>query len=91
MFLSTPSYDKLLGMKWEGLYFFDMVLHLWSQVSPLIFDEFSCMIEWTIQTKLKILKVIHILDDFFFATPSPSLIGQKAWLPCAKFYIRLQS
>ena len=78
---------------WNGKGFISLI---WSSTfglrsAPLIFDEFLSTIEWTIQTKLKILKVIHILDDFFFATPSPSLIGQKAWLPCAKFYICLQS
>ena len=44
---------------------------LWSQSAPFLFDEFSSAVEWIIQTKLNIPKVIHILDDFFFATSPP--------------------
>ena len=58
-------------MKWEGLYFFDMVLPFGLRSAPFLFDEFSSAVEWIIQTKLNIPKVIHILDDFFFATSPP--------------------
>ena len=66
-----PSDWELLGMKWEGLYFFDMVLPFGLRSAPFLFDEFSSAVEWIIQTKLNIPKVIHILDDFFFATSPP--------------------
>ena len=66
-----PSDSELLGMKWEGLYFFDMVLPFGLRSAPFLFDEFSFANEWIIQTKLNIPKVIHILDDFFFATSPP--------------------
>ena len=58
-------------MKWEGLYFFDMVLPFGLRSAPFIFDQFSSAIEWIIQHKLNIPRVIHILDDFFLATPPP--------------------
>ena len=66
-----PSDWELLGMKWEGLYFFDMVLPFGLRSAPFIFDQFSSAIEWIIQHKLNIPRVIHILDDFFLATPPP--------------------
>ena len=66
-----PSDWELLGMKWEGLYFFDMVLPFGLRSAPFLFDEFSSAAEWIIQTKLNIPKVIHTLDDFFFATSPP--------------------
>ena len=66
-----PSDWELLGMKWEGFYFFDMVLPFGLRSAPFLFDEFSSAVEWIIQTKLNIPKVIHILDDFFFATSPP--------------------
>ena len=66
-----PSDWELLGMKWEGLYFFDMVLPFGLRSAPFLFDEFSSAVEWIIQNKLKIPKVIRILDDFFFATSPP--------------------
>ena len=58
-------------MKWEGLYFFDMVLPFGLRSAPFLSDEFSSAVEWIIENKLKIFKVIHILDDFFFATSPP--------------------
>ena len=36
-----PSDWELLGMKWEGLYFFDMVLPFGLRSAPFIFDQFS--------------------------------------------------
>lgn len=66
-----PSDWELLGMKWEGLYFFDMVLPFGLRSAPFLFDQFSSAIEWIIQNKLNIPKVIHILDDFFLVAPPP--------------------
>ena len=62
---------ELLGMKWEGLYFIHMVLPFGLRSALFLFDELSSAVKWIIQTKLKIPKVIHILDDFFFATSPP--------------------
>ena len=66
---------ELLGMKWEGLYFFDMVLPFGLRSTHLIFYQFSSAIEWIIQHKLNIPRVIHILDDFFLATSLQELIA----------------
>ena len=66
-----PSDWELLGMKWEGLYFFDMVLPFGLRSAPFLFDQFSSALEWIIQHKLNIPQVIHILDDFFLAAPPP--------------------
>ena len=63
--LGTPR------MKWEGLYFFDIVLPFGLRSASSLFDEFSSALEWIILTKVNIPKVIHILDDFFFATSPP--------------------
>ena len=62
---------ELLGMEWEGLYFFDIVLPFGLRSAPFLFDEFSSALEWIIGTKVNIPKVIHILDDFFFAISPP--------------------
>ena len=68
-----PSDWKLLS-----IYFFDMVLPFGLRSAPFLFDEFSSVVEWIIQNKLKIPKVIHILDDFFFATYHPWSNGMTA-------------
>ena len=62
---------ELLGMKWQGMYYFDTVLPFGLRSAPYLFDQFSCMLEWVIKTKLGIPYVIHILDDFFFVTKPP--------------------
>ena len=62
---------ELLGMKWQGLCYFDTVLPFGLRSAPYLFDQFSCMLEWVIKTKLGIPNVIHILDDFFFVTKPP--------------------
>jgi len=61
-------------MKWEGLYFLDMVLPFSLGSAPFLFDEFSSALEWIIRTKANIAKVIHILDDFLL----PPLPDQNA-------------
>ena len=66
-----PSDWELLGMKWQGLYFFDMVLPLGLGSTPFVFDQFSSALEWIIQYKLYIPKVIHNLDHFFIAASPP--------------------
>ena len=66
-----PSDWELLSMKWEGLYFFDMVLPFSLRSAPFHFYEFSSALEWIIRTKANNPKVIHILDDFSFATSPP--------------------
>ena len=66
-----PSNWELLGMKWQGLYYFDTVLPFGLRSAPYLFDQFSCMLEWIIKTKLGIPNVIHILDDFSFVTKPP--------------------
>ena len=66
-----PSDWELLGMKWQGLYFFDMVLPFGLYNAPFLFDQFSSALEWIIQNRLQIPKVIHILDALFIAAAPP--------------------
>ena len=54
-----------------GMYYFDTVLPFGLRSAPYLFDQFPCMLEWVIKTKLGIPNVIHILDDLFFVTTPP--------------------
>ena len=76
-----PSDWELLGMKWQGLYYFDTVLPVGLRSAPYLFDQFSCMLEWVITTKLGVPNVIHILDDFFFVTKPPRSVCFKTFPP----------
>ena len=74
-------------MKWERLYFFNMVLPFGLRSAPFLFDEFSSALEWIIRNKLNISKVIHILDDFSmpnFTSFDRSKYPHSSWenLPC---------
>ena len=58
-------------MKWERLYFFNMVLPFGPRSVPFLFYEFSSALVWIIRNKLNISKVIHILDDFSMPNFTP--------------------
>ena len=78
---------ELLGMKWERLYFFNMVLPCGLRSVPFLFDEFSSALVWIMRNKLHISKVIHILDDFSMPNFTPfdkSKYPHSSWenLPC---------
>ena len=66
-----PSDWELLGMKWQGLYYFDTVLPLGLRSVPYLFYQFPCMLEWVIKTKFGVPNVVHILDDIFFVAKPP--------------------
>ena len=52
-----PSDWELLGMKWQGLYYFDTVLLFGLRSAPYLFGQFSCMLEWVITIKLRVPNV----------------------------------
>ena len=43
--LVHPSDWELLEMKWQGVYFFDMVLSFGLRSAPFLFDQFSLALE----------------------------------------------
>ena len=59
-----PSQWHLLGMKWEGKYYFDKVSFMGRWSSPCIFDSLSEAIEWICITNYLIEILMHLLDDF---------------------------
>ena len=66
-----PDVWELLGMKWRGLYFFDLVLPFDLRSAPYIFNMLSDALEWILINKLGVPNVLHILDDFFIAEAAP--------------------
>ena len=62
----NPSDYHLLGMKWQGEYYFDKCLPMGAASSCSIFERFSTFLEWITQQKIGNAKVIHVLDDFLF-------------------------
>ena len=66
-----PSDWELLGMKWEGLYFFNMSSPSVSGGPPSFLMNFLLQLNGSFKLNLNIPTVIYILDDFFYATSPP--------------------
>ena len=65
-----PADHHLLGMRWRGRFYFDIVLPFGLRSAPFIFNCLADAIEW-IATQHGIHPIHHYLDDFFLAgTPS---------------------
>lgn len=60
---------ELLGMFWNGQYYFDKVLPFGLCSAPYIFNQLSDAIEWILLNKCSISFVCHILDDFLIVEP----------------------
>ena len=69
----NPEDYHLLGFYWEGQYYYDRCLPMGCSSSCSIFEAFSTALEWVIQSRMKYVKVIHILDDFLFIAPTLDL------------------
>ena len=65
-----PDDRHLLGLKWDGYYYFDTCLPMGCSSSCKLFEMFSTSLEWIILQKLNNVNVIHVLDDFLFIAPT---------------------
>ena len=61
-----PSEHHLLGMHWQGQYYFDKVLPFGLQSAPFIFNCLAQGLEWLAHQQ-GITHIHHYLDDFFIA------------------------
>ena len=68
-----PDDYELLGMCWEGEYYYDKVLPFGLRSAPSIFNKFSDALEWILLNKRKISFVCHILDDFLLIEPPAAM------------------
>ena len=68
-----PSDYHLLGFSFQGHYFYDRCLPMGCSISCQVFEQFSCALQWILQTKFHVENMTHILDDFIFLSPSRSL------------------
>ena len=60
---------ELLGMCWNGQYYFDKALPFGLRSAPYIFSQLSDAIEWILLNECSISFVCHILDDFLIVEP----------------------
>ena len=70
-----PEGHHLLGMRWQGSFFFDRVLPIGLRLAPFIFNCLADAIEWLVRQD-SVLHIHHYLDDLFVA-------GEPASEQCA--------
>ena len=68
-----PQDYHLLGMKWQGMYYYDRCMPMGCSSSCKTFETFSSALEWIAQNKLHIRHILHLLDDFLIIAPSYQL------------------
>ena len=68
-----PDDYELLGMYWEGKYYYDKVLPFGLRSAPYLFNQLSDTIEWILLNKCMISFVCHILDNFLIMEPPSEL------------------
>ncbi len=61
-----PSEHHLLGMQWQGHFYFDRVLPFGLRSAPFVFNCLAEAMEWLARTR-GITHLHHYLDDFFIA------------------------
>ena len=65
-----PDDWPFLGYKWQGRYYFDVVLPFGGRSSPFIFNNFADLLAWIIVNPISIEDLLHYLDDFLTANIS---------------------
>lgn len=69
-----PNDHKLLGMFFQGQYFYDRCLPMGCSISCSIFEKISKALQWIACEKFGVGKMLHVLDDFLFLGPPDSKI-----------------
>ena len=65
-----PEDHELLGIHFQGQFFYDTCLPMGASSSCAIFEKFSSAIHWIANRHLDIQHMVHILDDFLILGPS---------------------
>ena len=65
-----PTDYDLLGIFWQGKYYYDRVMPMGCASSCRTFEMFSTAIEWVAKTHLSMSHLLHILDDYLMAAPT---------------------
>ena len=67
---------RLLGMKWHGDFYVDMVLPFGIRSAPYIFTCTADLVEWIAKENYDVNFLMHYLDDFYTLGPPGSSICQ---------------
>ncbi len=67
--ICPQDYD-LLGIFWQGKFYYDRAMPMGCASSCRTFETFSTALQWVAQKHLNIAHLIHILDDYLMAASS---------------------
>jgi hypothetical protein len=67
-----PKDHRLLGFMYNNQFYYDRCLPMGCSTSCQTFESLSNAIQWICKSKLDIVHMSHILDDFIFFSPSSS-------------------
>ena len=72
-----PGDRPLLGMKWQGAFYVDMVLPFGVRSAPYIFTCLADLVEWIAKHNYNVTFLMHYLDDFHTLGPPDSPVCQR--------------
>ena len=72
-----PDDYHLLGMKWQGKFYFDRCMPMGCRSSCKTFETLSTSVEWIARNKLGIRYILHLLDDFLIVNQSSEVCSQQ--------------
>ena len=81
-----PEDRYLLGIKWQGNYYIDMVLPFGLRYAPFIFSSVADLLEWILRHNYGLNFLLHYLDDFWTLGPSNSPARQNNLDTCIRLF-----
>ncbi len=73
----APRYWHLLGMRWQGMYYFDKQLPFGMASSCAIWEQYATAAEWIVHHELNIPHQRHYVDDFIVAAATQQHCQQR--------------
>ena len=67
-----PQDWELLGMRWQGAFYYDTCLPFGLCSAPFLFNEYADALQWIVSHNHSLSCLIHYLDDYFLVRPPGS-------------------
>ena len=72
-----PQDWHLLGILWQGKYYYDRVLPFGLRSSPAVFDAVAATIEWIMHHEFSIPNLLHFLDDYLCVSVGQAVANRQ--------------
>jgi hypothetical protein len=71
-----PADWPLLGMRWEGMYYFHRTLPFGLRSACHLWERYATAMEWVIRTQFEVRHITHYVDDTFLANSTETLCAR---------------